>query len=220
MSFEKTLTLVFDVLVIFIIFIISIYVSILSYFKYLKKNNLKILSNINSNEEYNNITILIPTHNEENVISHRIENIFEIKYPMEKMSVIFIDDSSDATSDIILKYVNEHPNMHLITFNERKGYSEAIKDIGAFREPKLEMLYHTVPKLQALAAELYKTDPNAAMNILHHFYYNNAAAMHEEWKRLGDMLLAKYNANNPRDAVPEYPDWWKKLISNEHDSNK
>ncbi len=99
-------------------------------------------------------------------------------------------------------------------------YSEAIKDIGAFREPKLEMLYHTVPKLQALAAELYKTDPNAAMNILHHFYYNNAAAMHEEWKRLGDMLLAKYNANNPRDAVPEYPDWWKKLISSEHDSNK
>jgi len=102
--------------------------------------------------------------------------------------------------------------MHLAEY----CYSEAIKDIYAFREPKMEMLYHTVPLLQEHCAEIYKVDREKALSILHNFYYNSALAMHEEWKRLGDILQGKYFINNPKKAVPSYPDWWKELIQDEY----
>jgi len=82
------------------------------------------------NEEittFPNISVLIPTHNEERIIEKRIKSIYDTNYPLEKIDVIFIDDSSDSTADIIQKYVNEHENFQLIRFNERKGYSIAIQ---------------------------------------------------------------------------------------------
>lgn len=91
-------------------------------------------------------------------------------------------------------------------------YQEAIKDIYAFRQPRLDALYQEVPAMQELAARVYKEDPNAALNIIDNFYYNNLVAMNEDWKQLGDLLQAKYNANNPRKAIPAYPDWWNELI--------
>ncbi|MHA2236941.1 MAG: glycosyltransferase [Candidatus Hodarchaeales archaeon] len=86
--------------------------------KYQKDNKL---------DKFQEISILIPTHNEETIIEKRIENIFDSKYPFEKMNVIFIDDSSDSTADIIQKYVDKHSNFHLIRFNQRMGYSVAIQ---------------------------------------------------------------------------------------------
>lgn len=44
--------------------------------------------------------------------------------------------------------------------------------------------------------------------------------MHEEWKRLGDILQGKYFVNNPKKAVPSYPDWWEELIHDEYGAQK
>ena len=80
-----------------------------------------------SNEEYvPNVTILIPTHNEKTIIHKRIQNLFELDYPKEKISVIFIDDSNDETPEIIQGYVDENPNFKLLSFTERMGYSPSI----------------------------------------------------------------------------------------------
>lgn len=72
------------------------------------------------------ITILLPTHNEEKVISQRIKNILDLHYPNKKIKVIFIDDSTDSTPEIIKRYVKMHDHIHLIRFNERMGYSPSI----------------------------------------------------------------------------------------------
>jgi len=106
--------------------------------------------------------------------------------------------------------------MHLAEY----CYSEAIKDIYAFRQPKMDMLYHTVPLVLEHAAEIYKVDRETAMNIMHNFYYNNAVAMHEEWKHLVDILQGKYVVNNPHKAVPPYPEWWEELIHDEYGSKQ
>ena len=86
--------------------------------KYSKDNEL---------EKYQEISILIPTHNEEKIIEKRIKNIYDTEYPFEKIQVIFIDDSSDSTADIIQQYVDKHSNFQLIRFNQRMGYSVAIQ---------------------------------------------------------------------------------------------
>jgi cellulose synthase/poly-beta-1,6-N-acetylglucosamine synthase-like glycosyltransferase len=72
------------------------------------------------------VTILIPTHNEEKIIHKRISNIYELDYPKEKINVIFIDDSTDSTPEIIDEYVKQNENFKLIKFNQRMGYSPSI----------------------------------------------------------------------------------------------
>ena len=91
-------------------------------------------------------------------------------------------------------------------------YNEAIKDLYALRDPKLEILYQVVPLVQEHAAEVYKTDPEAAMDILHQFYYDTALSWYEEWKDLGDMLLSKYAFGRINLKRAGYPEWWNELI--------
>jgi len=48
-----------------------------------------------------NVTIIVPTYNEEAVISRKLQNIAELKYPIEKIEVLVIDDcSTDRTCEI------------------------------------------------------------------------------------------------------------------------
>jgi len=91
-------------------------------------------------------------------------------------------------------------------------YNEAIKDLYALRNPRLEILYQVVPLVQEQAAEVYKTDPEAAMDILHQFYYDTALSWYEEWKDLGDRLLSKYAFGRINLKKAVYPDWWNELI--------
>jgi len=76
---------------------------------------------------YPQISILIPTHNEERIIEKRIENIYNSEYPLDKIKIIFIDDSSDSTTELLQKHVDIQPNFELIRFDERMGYSIAIQ---------------------------------------------------------------------------------------------
>jgi cellulose synthase/poly-beta-1,6-N-acetylglucosamine synthase-like glycosyltransferase len=69
------------------------------------------------------ISILIPTHNEELLISKRITNIMASDYPDEKFEIIFVDDSDDSTPEIIEEYAKTYRNIRLIRLPERMGYS-------------------------------------------------------------------------------------------------
>jgi len=91
-------------------------------------------------------------------------------------------------------------------------YNEAIQDLYAFRDPKLEMLYQTVPLVQEKAAEIYQSDPDAALSLMHNFYYQNALAFFESWKKLGDMLLGKYAMGYRYFKTAPYPEWWNEFI--------
>jgi len=48
-----------------------------------------------------NVTILVPTYNEEAVISRKLQNLADLNYPLEKIEVLLLDDcSSDRTCEI------------------------------------------------------------------------------------------------------------------------
>jgi cellulose synthase/poly-beta-1,6-N-acetylglucosamine synthase-like glycosyltransferase len=76
--------------------------------------------------EYPNITILIPSYNEEKIIEKRIKNILNYDYPKEKMRVIFIDDSNDSTPEIIRRYSEINKHIELVQLKQRMGYSKAV----------------------------------------------------------------------------------------------
>ncbi len=54
------------------------------------------------------ITIVIPTHNEESVISEKLENILSLDYPRNHLQIIVCDDASDDhTTEITRKFSSE-----------------------------------------------------------------------------------------------------------------
>ncbi|HPJ26919.1 MAG TPA: C69 family dipeptidase [Synergistaceae bacterium] len=91
-------------------------------------------------------------------------------------------------------------------------YNQAIQDIREFRDPKLAMLYQTVPLVQDKAAAMYGSDPEGALDLLHNFYYQQALALHAGWKDLGRQLLGKYALGYVNFKTAEYPEEWNKLI--------
>lgn len=91
-------------------------------------------------------------------------------------------------------------------------YNEAIQDLYAFRDPTLEMLYQVVPLVQKRAAELYESDPDAAMALLHNYYYQNSLGLFESWRQFGDMLLGKYAMGYKYFRDAPYPEWWNEFI--------
>jgi len=72
------------------------------------------------------VSIVIPTHNEEVIISKKFDNMLHLNYPMEKFEIIFVDDSTDSTPQIIEEYSKKFPFIHLIRSRERMGYSPSM----------------------------------------------------------------------------------------------
>jgi len=70
------------------------------------------------------VTILIPAHNEEEIIESKLENINKVSYPKEKMEVILADDAStDGTLKKVYRFSETHPelNIKVVKQNPRVG---------------------------------------------------------------------------------------------------
>ncbi len=69
------------------------------------------------------VSIHIPTYNEAGVIEETLKACLELNYPREKLEVILIDDSTDETTEILKRYVNENPRFFTLIHRERReGY--------------------------------------------------------------------------------------------------
>lgn len=71
------------------------------------------------------VSIVIPTCNEEMIIEERLENIIDMDYPHELLEVIFVDDSKDRTRDIIKRFGARYPYIKLLK-QERPGFNSAL----------------------------------------------------------------------------------------------
>ena len=72
------------------------------------------------------VSVVIATHDEELVIGKKIENVLSSNYPLNKLELILVDDSTDSTPEIIREYSKKYSNIQLISFNERVGYSPSM----------------------------------------------------------------------------------------------
>ena len=54
------------------------------------------------------VSVVTATHDEEMVIAKKIENVFASNYPLDKLEVIFVDDSNDSTPQIIKDYSRKY----------------------------------------------------------------------------------------------------------------
>ncbi len=84
------------------------------------------------------VSVVVPTHNEEFIISKKIENLLALNYPKDKLEIIFADDSNDSTRSIITEWAKKNPNINLLAFEERMGYSPSM--IAGIKKAKGEII--------------------------------------------------------------------------------
>lgn len=74
------------------------------------------------------ISILIPSYNEENTIINKLNDIIHLNYPKDRMETIIEDCSNDNTVNLIMKFSQEHKDIRIILNHDddRKGVSYAI----------------------------------------------------------------------------------------------
>jgi len=106
-------------LLILITFPYSIYLALILYYK-----KPPVLA-ITDPEPKPSVSIVIPTYNEESIISKKLDNVFELDYPPELLEVVVVDSSTDKTPEIIREYQKKFQNLRLIQ-EPRKGLASAL----------------------------------------------------------------------------------------------
>lgn len=82
-------------------------------------------------EQFPFVTIVVAAYNEEDFITKKIENTLALKYPKEKLKIIFVTDgSTDATPTIVSRF----PEIQLLHINSRKGKIAAMHRAMSFVE--------------------------------------------------------------------------------------
>lgn len=79
------------------------------------------------------VTIQLPLYNEMYVAERLIKSVCEIEYPKEKLEIQVLDDSTDETTSIVGKVVNEMKELGFDIQHIRRGTREGYK-AGALKE--------------------------------------------------------------------------------------
>ncbi|QZP37527.1 glycosyltransferase [Halobaculum magnesiiphilum] len=79
------------------------------------------------------VSVVLPTYNEERIVESKLAGICEWDYPPEKMEVVVVDSSDDATPEIVREFFAERdaPELRLIEETERRGLAVALNEAYA-----------------------------------------------------------------------------------------
>jgi len=76
------------------------------------------------------VTVIVPTYNEEKNVERVLKSLRNLNYPKEKMEIIFVDDSTDRTFEIIENETKDWKNTkrikHKKRFSKAYGLNEAL----------------------------------------------------------------------------------------------
>jgi len=100
------------------------------YILYMRRIAKNKLWNIRIDRSYEpNVSVVVPTYEEEATIKRKLDNIIEVDYPKEKMEIIIVDSASkDKTVDLAQEWLKEHSEIkaQLICQVERRGMVNAL----------------------------------------------------------------------------------------------
>lgn len=133
-----------------------------NYLRYRNKEDNCLKFNLQNPEEIPLITIQLPVYNELYVMKRLLKNIAEIDYPLDKLEIQVLDDSTDESIEMTAKHIKKIQEKGIdiqhIRRTNRKGFKagalkegldsakgEFIAIFDADFLPKSDWLYQTVP---------------------------------------------------------------------------
>lgn len=90
------------------------------------------------------VTILIPAHNEENVIADLLSALINVDYDQDRLQIIIINDrSTDATTSIVDGFVAKHPTLftHFKRNSGEPGKSAALYDASSLVKHPVMLIF-------------------------------------------------------------------------------
>jgi cellulose synthase/poly-beta-1,6-N-acetylglucosamine synthase-like glycosyltransferase len=89
------------------------------------------------------VSIVLPTYNEAEIVETKLEDVLALDYPMEKVELVIVDSSTDDTRDIIREFFDgrDAPELVLLEEDERRGLAPALND--AYDAASNEMVVKT-----------------------------------------------------------------------------
>lgn len=101
----------------------------LNYFKSKKQSS----NPIPSQSSWPKVTVQLPIYNEKYVVERLVEAVLNFDYPMEKMEIQILDDSTDETSSIIDRLIHKHETLGFNILHLRRELRTGFK-AGALKE--------------------------------------------------------------------------------------
>jgi len=75
------------------------------------------------------ISIIVPTYNEAKVIEYKLKNLAKLKYPQDRLEMVFVDSNSqDSTVNHLLKFAKKNKDLRvtILVEKKRRGKSAAL----------------------------------------------------------------------------------------------
>ncbi|WP_427978850.1 glycosyltransferase family 2 protein [Agarivorans sp.] len=152
-----------------------------------------------------NVSIIIAAYNEEQCLQQRIDNLLQLSYPKEKLTIhIGSDGSSDATARILMAVQASHFRAHV--FEQNRGKINVLNDLVALTDDSILVMsdanthfetdaienlvkHFDSPEVGAVCGELHLVDSESADNKDGIYWrYEQMLKFHES--RIGALLGA------------------------------
>src|SRR5690606_21276040 len=128
-------------------------------------------------EEWPQVTVQLPVYNERYVIKRLIKAVASLNYPLHKLEIQILDDSTDITQQLIREKIKEFPelNFRYIHRTDREGFKAgALKN--ALKTAKGEFI--------AVFDADFVPDPDFLFKILPYFNQSNVGMVQSRWTHL------------------------------------
>jgi biofilm PGA synthesis N-glycosyltransferase PgaC len=163
------------------------------YYLYMKRRVAKPWG-LRIDEKYEpHVSILVPMYNEEKSIRFKLENLYKVKYPANKLEIVLVNDAStDKTLDEIQEFVGSHdgPTIKVLNRVERTGKAASlnfalkqinselvvVSDADCFLSSDTlmkAMPYLSNPEVGAVAGKELLLNPQSSWVTEGELFYNN-----------------------------------------------
>jgi len=152
------------------------------------------------------VSVIIPVHNEENILKEKIENCLKLNYPAEKLEIIFaLDGCTDKSKQIIEMYAKK--NIKIFELRKRSGkmaalnaacetaqsqvliFNDADIMLDSLAIKKLVVLFSN-KKIGCVAGQLnYNLKNSSAVEQGEHLYFKYEKFLRQKESILGALLV-------------------------------
>ncbi len=117
-------------------------------------------------EENQKVALVIPVHNEERILSEKLDSIFQSTFPIQKLEIfLLLDDCTDGSLAIAQSYQKKGITIHILSFDSRMGKPKLLNSI-------MQKLDKTIYPITLLSDANVVFLPNTIENLLRPFSQN------------------------------------------------
>lgn len=115
------------------------------------------------------VLLLVPVRNEAEALPGLCESLGGLRYPNDKLTVVFVNDGSTDDSELILQsWTQPYPNWHVLTLSQNSGKANALNHaLSVFQQGDVIAIYDADERPQ----------PNALVQLLRPFADSQVGAV-------------------------------------------